>query len=197
MAYAGLADACTTASDWVLSPREALPKAEAAARRALEFDDGLAEAHSALAHAQLHEWKLADAGKEFTRALALNPNITSIYFGYAEYLSALGRQDQASAEIRKALKIDPLSAEILFLQGFPLYLKHDYEGDLAADRAAIKAHPDFWAPHHGERIRLSGRAPISRGHRRIRKGSRVGSGRHHQSVGSGRGPGAIGIARKP
>lgn len=119
MAYAGLADACTTASDWVLSPREALPKAEAAARRALEFDDGLAEAHSALAHAQLHEWKLADAGKEFTRALALNPNITSIYFGYAEYLSALGRQDQASAEIRKALKIAPLSAEMLFLQGFP------------------------------------------------------------------------------
>jgi Tfp pilus assembly protein PilF len=119
LAYAGLADAYTTASDWVLSPREALPKAEAAARRALEFDDGLAEAHSALAHAQLHEWKLADAGKEFTRALALNPNITSIYFGYAEYLSALGRQDQASAEIRKALKIAPLSAEMLFLQGFP------------------------------------------------------------------------------
>ncbi len=147
LAYAGLADAYTTASDWVLSPREALPKAEAAARRALEFDDGLAEAHGALAHAQLHEWKLADAGKEFARALALNPNITSIYFAYAEYLSALGRQDQASAEIRKALKIDPLSAEMLFLQGFPLYLKQDYEGDLAADRAAVTAHPEFWAPH--------------------------------------------------
>jgi TolB-like protein/DNA-binding winged helix-turn-helix (wHTH) protein/Tfp pilus assembly protein PilF len=147
LAYAGLADAYTTASDWVLSPREALPKAEAAARRALEFDDGLAEAHGALAHAHLHEWRMADAGKEFARALALNPNITSTYFAYAEYLSALGRQDQASAEIRKALKIDPLSVEILFLQGFPLYLQQDFEGDLAADRAAIRAHPDFWAPH--------------------------------------------------
>jgi len=147
LAYAGLADAYTTASDWVLSPREALPKAEAAARRALQFDDGLAEAHSALAHAQLHEWKLPDAGKEFARALALNPNITSIYFAYAEYLSALGRRDQASDEIRKALKIDPLSAELLFLLEFPPYLNHDFEGALAADRAAIKAHPDFWAPH--------------------------------------------------
>jgi TolB-like protein/DNA-binding winged helix-turn-helix (wHTH) protein/Tfp pilus assembly protein PilF len=147
LAYAGLADAYTTASDWVLSPREALPKAEAAARHALEFDDGLAEAHGALAHAQMHEWKLADAGKEFGRALALNPNITSVYFAYAEYLSALGKHDQAFSELQKALKIDPLSPEILFLLGFPLYLKQDYEGDLAADRAAIKAHPDFWAPH--------------------------------------------------
>ncbi|MGC9946573.1 MAG: winged helix-turn-helix domain-containing protein [Bryobacteraceae bacterium] len=147
LAYAGLADAYTTASDWVLSPREALPKAEAAARRALEFDDGLAEAHGALAHAQLHAWKLADAGKEFARALALNPNITSIYFAYAEYLSALGRHDAATAEIRKALKIDPPSPELLFLLEFPAYLKHDYEGALAGDRAAIKAHPAFWPPY--------------------------------------------------
>jgi eukaryotic-like serine/threonine-protein kinase len=147
LAYAGLADAYTTASDWVLSPREALPKAEAAARRALEFDDGLAEAHGALAHAEMHEWKLAEAGKEFARALALNPNITSVYFAYSEYLSALGKQDQASAEIRKGLKIDPLSPELLFMLEFPPCLAHDFEGALAADRAAIKAHPDFWPPH--------------------------------------------------
>jgi DNA-binding winged helix-turn-helix (wHTH) protein/TolB-like protein/Flp pilus assembly protein TadD len=147
LAYAGLADAYTTASDWVLSPREALPKAEAAARRALEFDDGLAEAHGALAHAELHEWKLAEAGKEFARALALNPKITSIYFAYSEYLSALGKQDQASAEIRKGLKIDPLSPELLFMLEFPPCIAHDFESALVADRAAIKAHPDFWPPH--------------------------------------------------
>jgi len=147
LAYAGLADAYTTASDWVLSPREALPKAEAAARHALEFDDGLAEAHGALAHAQMHEWKLAGAGEEFARGLALNPNMTSIYFAYAEYLAALGKYDQSSAELRKALKIDPLSAEILMLCGFPLYLKHDFEAALAANRAAMKAHPNFWAPY--------------------------------------------------
>lgn len=147
LAYAGLADAYTTASDWILAPREALPKAEAAARHALEFDDALAEAHGALAHAEFHQGKLVDAGKEFDRALALNPNITSVYFAYGEYLSMLGKEDQAHAVLQKALEIDPLSAEILWLVGFPLYLKRDYEGALAASRAAIKAHPDFWAPH--------------------------------------------------
>jgi DNA-binding winged helix-turn-helix (wHTH) protein/TolB-like protein/Flp pilus assembly protein TadD len=149
LAYAGLADAYTTASDWVLSPREAMPKAEAAARRALVFDDGLAEAYGALAHAQLHEWKLADAQKGFTRALALNPNITSIYFAYGEYLAALGKQDQAVTELRKALKIDPLSAEILLMLPFALYLKQDYAAADAADTAAIQAHPDFWALYMG------------------------------------------------
>jgi len=147
LAYAGLADAYTTASDWFLSPREALPKAEAAARRALQFDDDLAESHGALAHAQMHQWKLAEAGKEFARALALNPNITPLYFSYSEYLAALGQEDRSYAEIQKALKLDPLSQELLFLLGFPLYLKQDFDGARAADLAAIQAHPDFWAPH--------------------------------------------------
>lgn len=146
LAHAGLADAYTTASDWILSPREALPKAEAAARHALEFDEGLAEAHSALAHAEMHEWKLADAGKEFNRALALNQNITPIYFAYAEYLAALGRYDESTAQMQKALKIDPLSAEMLFLQGFPDYLRGNFDSAIVADNAAIKAHPDFWPP---------------------------------------------------
>ena len=149
LAYAGLADAYTTASDWVLPPREALAKAEAAARRALVFDDGLAEAHSALAHAEMHAWKLGDAGKEFTRALALNPNMTSVYFAYGEYLAALGKEDEAGVEFRKALKIDPLSAEILLMAPFALYLKHDYAAAEAADNVAIHAHPEFWAPYMG------------------------------------------------
>ena len=147
LAYAGLADAYTTASDWVLSPREALPKAEAAARRALEFDDEMEEAHAALAHAQLHEWKLAEAGKEFARALELNPNNAAVYFGYCEYLAAAGKQDQSYTELRKALVLDPLSAGNLFLLGFPLYLKHDFEGALAADREAMRVYPEFWGPH--------------------------------------------------
>jgi DNA-binding winged helix-turn-helix (wHTH) protein/TolB-like protein/Flp pilus assembly protein TadD len=147
LAYAGLADAYTTASDWLLSPREALPKAEAAARHALEFDDALAEAHSALAHAEFHQGKLTQAAGEFNRALALNPNITSVYFAYGEYLSMLGKEDQAYAVLQKGLRIDPLSAELLWLVGFPLYLKGDYSGALAASLTAIKIHPDFWAPH--------------------------------------------------
>ncbi|MGA2184826.1 MAG: winged helix-turn-helix domain-containing protein [Bryobacteraceae bacterium] len=147
LAWVGLADAYTTASDWVLPPRDALPKAEAAARKALSFDDSLGEAHGSLAHALMHEWKLAPAAGEFRRALALNPHDTSIYFAYGEYLSSLGRYDEAVAELNKALKIDPLSTEIQFMMGWPLYLKGDYQAQLDAGYRTIKTDPGFWGGH--------------------------------------------------
>jgi DNA-binding winged helix-turn-helix (wHTH) protein/TolB-like protein/tetratricopeptide (TPR) repeat protein len=147
LAYAGLADAYTTASEWVLPPREALPKAEAAARKALLFDDQLADAHAALAHALLHEWKLAASGQEFKRALSLNPNNTSFYFAYSEYLADTGKQDEAIAELNKALQLDPLSPEINSMPAWPLYLKRDYDGALAACLKTIKLHPDYWVVH--------------------------------------------------
>ena len=147
VAWAGLADAYTTSSDWVLSPREALPKAEAAARKALSFDDRLAEAHGSLAHALMHEWKLADAGVEFRRALSLTPNNTSIYFAYAEYLTALHRYDEAITELRKALKLDPLSPSMVAMLNWPMYLKGDYKGGLEASQEALRVDPDFWMPY--------------------------------------------------
>src|SRR5579884_74759 len=147
IAYAGLADAYTTASDWVLSPREALPKAEAASRKALAFDDRLAEAHSSLAHSLMHQWKLAPAGAEFDRALALNPNNTAIYFAYSEYLSALGKYDESIAALNKALQINPLSAEITALKAWPYYLKVDNQGAFDAGRQTLALDPDFWFGH--------------------------------------------------
>jgi DNA-binding winged helix-turn-helix (wHTH) protein/TolB-like protein len=101
LAYAGLADAYTTESDWLLPPREALPKAEAAARKALVFDNNLAEAHGALAHALLHEWRLAESDSEFHTALTLNPESVSTYFAYGEYLASIGRPDEAIRESQK------------------------------------------------------------------------------------------------
>lgn len=147
LAYAGLADAYTTASDWVLPPHEALAKAEAAARKALQFDDGLAEAHASLGHALMHQGQLAAAGKEFDRALSQNPNDTSIYFAYSEYLSATGQEDESIAELKKALEINPLSSEIMAMMGWPLELKHDYKRALEFEYQAIKVDPQFWMPH--------------------------------------------------
>ncbi len=143
LAYAGLADAYTTASEGSLSPREALPRAEAAARKALLFDDHLAEAHAALAHSLLHQWKLADAEKEFQRALALNPNNTEFYFTYAEYLTAMGRFDDAIAYGSKALKLDPLSLENYLMIAWANYLKHDYDAVLAAGYKAVQIESSF------------------------------------------------------
>ncbi|MBV8898219.1 MAG: protein kinase [Acidobacteriaceae bacterium] len=144
LAYAGLSDAYTTASDWVLPPREALSKAESASRRALSLDDNLAEAHASLGHALMHEWKLSAAGAEFHRALALSPNNTSIYFAYSEYLSATEHEDDAVAQLRRALEIDPQSAEITAFMGWPLYLKPDYQGALEAEDKAIRIDPNLW-----------------------------------------------------
>jgi DNA-binding winged helix-turn-helix (wHTH) protein/TolB-like protein/Tfp pilus assembly protein PilF len=146
LAYAGLADAWTTASDWLLPPREALPKADAAARKALSFDDQLAEAHGALAHALLHEWKLDESSQEFHTALALNPSNVSTYFAYAEYLGSTGKVDEAIAEMKKALTIDPLSPEINSFIGWDYYLKRDYGSCLASAQKAAQMFPGFWVP---------------------------------------------------
>jgi len=147
LAYAGLADAYTTESDWLLAPAEALPKAEAAARKALAFDPNLAEAHSALAHALLHEWRLPDAEREFHRALELNPGNVSTYFAYAEYLASIGQADQALAEMHKALALDPLSPEINSFVAWDYYLKRDYPTCLDASKKAVQMFPEFWLPH--------------------------------------------------
>jgi TolB-like protein/Tfp pilus assembly protein PilF len=147
LAYAGLADAYTTASDWILPPRDALPKAESAARKALVFDNQLAEGHAALAHALLHEWKLKASGQEFRRALSLNPNNTSFYFSYSEYLADTGKEDEAIAEMNRAVQLDPLSPEMNGFVAWPLYLKRDYNGALSACLKTIRLYPDYWVVH--------------------------------------------------
>jgi DNA-binding winged helix-turn-helix (wHTH) protein/TolB-like protein/Flp pilus assembly protein TadD len=147
LAYAGLADAYTTESDWLLPPREAMPKAETAARKALVFDDNLAEAHGALAHALLHEWRLSESEQEFHRALALNPQSVSTYFAYGEYLASIGRPDEAVAELEKALTIDPLSPEVNSFLAWDYYLMRDRERCLPAALKSIQMFPDFWLPH--------------------------------------------------
>src|SRR5205814_2915531 len=84
LAYAGLADAYTAASEWLLPPREALAKARAAAEKALALDDTLAEAHAALGHVFVHQFNPA-AEREFQRAMELNPNSVAAMFFYFEY----------------------------------------------------------------------------------------------------------------
>jgi TolB-like protein/DNA-binding winged helix-turn-helix (wHTH) protein len=147
LAYAGLADAWTTESDWLLAPREALPKADAAARKALAFDDQLAEAHAALAHALLHEWKLDESNREFHTALALNPSNVSVSYAYSEYLASTGQEDQAIATMKQALTLDPLSPEINSFIAWDYYLKRDYANCITSAQKATQMFPGFWLPH--------------------------------------------------
>jgi TolB-like protein/Flp pilus assembly protein TadD len=108
-AHSGLSDSyALLAAQAALSPKVAYPKAMAAAKRAVELDQTLAEAHTSLAHARLHTNDYTGAEQEFHRALELKPNYATAHHWYAEYLAAIGRHVEAIAAEKRALELDPL-----------------------------------------------------------------------------------------
>ncbi len=110
-AYSGIADAYTLLGyRGNLSAKEALSRGKAAALKALELDDTLAEAHASLAFiAETHEWDWPTAEREYKRALAFNPGYAAGHNWYAGYLMYIGRFDEGIAEARRARDLDPLS----------------------------------------------------------------------------------------
>jgi Tfp pilus assembly protein PilF len=109
-----------------LPPREAYPKAKAAARKALEIDDTLAEGHTSLAYALLISWEWDAAEEEFRRAIQLNPDYAQAHHFYGFELSARERADEALAQFRQALEADPLSLIINADYGWAFYCAHSY-----------------------------------------------------------------------
>ena len=109
LAYAGLAAAYYDQSTFFRAPLEVMPKAKAAAIKAIELDDSLAEAHASLGYVKLSfDWDWPGAEREFRRALELNPNLASGHAGYAHYLLTLGRSEEAIQELRELHNVDPL-----------------------------------------------------------------------------------------
>ena len=143
LAYAGLADAYLAIA--IRSPQEFDPKAKAAAQRALELDDNLAEAHVALGTVKAdfeYDWKGAE--QEFKRALALNSNYAEAHSWYAwTYLVPLGKSDQAIAEMKKALELDPFSRIDNTRFGLTYFYARKY--DLAQEQLdkAVRLNPGF------------------------------------------------------
>ncbi|HYL11379.1 MAG TPA: winged helix-turn-helix domain-containing protein [Candidatus Acidoferrales bacterium] len=110
VAYAGLADSYLTLLDvGHLPTSEATKQAKEAAGRALRADDTLAEAHCSLGHAHFHDFNWSGAGREFSRAIELNPNYANTHYYYCNYLVAVGRNDEAVAEAEWAQALDPMS----------------------------------------------------------------------------------------
>ena len=110
LAYAGLADVHTLMPIYAATaPRDEIPKALVAARKAVELDDTLAEAHTALANALAENVQFAPAEREFRRALELNPGYATAHQWFGETLLGLGRFQEAVDELRRAQELDPLS----------------------------------------------------------------------------------------
>jgi serine/threonine-protein kinase len=114
LAYSGLADAYALQGyRGHVSSKDALSQAKAAALKAVELDDAIAEAHASLAFiAQTHEWDWATAEREYKRALELNPGDARIHHWYAGYLTYMGRNEQGIAEAELARDLDPLSLPV-------------------------------------------------------------------------------------
>lgn len=144
-AYAGLADTYALMSTWnVVPPNEAMPKARAAALKALEIDEASAEAHTSLgliAEAYDYDWPRAE--KEFRRALELNPDYATAHQWYAECLAWQGRFDEAMVESERARQLDPLSLIISADQGTIYYQSRQYDRAIARARTILQMDPNF------------------------------------------------------
>jgi TolB-like protein/DNA-binding winged helix-turn-helix (wHTH) protein/Flp pilus assembly protein TadD len=151
-AYSGLADTFALLGDWqyaVMTPKEALPKAKAAAIKALELDSSLGEAHNSLAFClDGFDWDFDSAGKEFRRAIELNPGYATAHHWYAWHLSLLGRYDEAIAEMKKAQNLDPLSLIINADLAELLLLAHSYDESIQQSRRTIEMDPNFGLAHN-------------------------------------------------
>jgi TolB-like protein/class 3 adenylate cyclase/Flp pilus assembly protein TadD len=146
LAYAGLADAYAFLGlHRVIPPKDILPKAKAAAIKALEIDDTLAEAHTALAYVKtIYDWEWTGAEEDFKRAIELNPRNAPTHSYYSNYLAAMGRFEESMAEIKRAQELDPLSPIINVMVGYMAFLKRDYDVTVEQCRKTSDIEPDFF-----------------------------------------------------
>ena len=145
LAYAGIAYYYNLAVDFTIPPHDAMPKAKEAARKALDLDDTLAEAHSELGAALLfYDYDWAGSEREFRRALGLNPNYTTALEYDSWRLLAVGRVNESLARIREAEKLDPLSPEIASLAGWFSHFAHHYDDAVMESRKSLELDRDYW-----------------------------------------------------
>jgi eukaryotic-like serine/threonine-protein kinase len=130
-----------------LDPSEFTPKAEAAALKALELDETLADAHFALAFLKMNAWEWSAAEYEFKRAIELNPNLARAYIGYSGYLSRIGRHDEAITEIKRAKELDPLSPIVNGNYGLILYFAGRYDEAIRILRETLEFDQNFSFAH--------------------------------------------------
>ncbi len=131
----------------IVDPKEYRPKAEAAARKALELDANLADAHFALANLQLDAWNWTVAEAEYKRALELNPNLGDAHWYYSGYLVRIGRYDEAITEVKRARELDPLSLNNNAGVGYILFYARRYDEAIEALQRTLEIDSNYAVPY--------------------------------------------------
>ena len=150
LAFSGLADSYALLCDiGVERPVDEMPKAKAAAQKAVDADPALAEAYTSRAFVRLsYDWDWLGAQNDFQQALKLNPKYPTAHQWYASYLMQMGKFSLAKAEIEEAQKLDPLSPIISANNGLYSYYQHNYDDAIAKYKVMLRSDPDFWVARH-------------------------------------------------
>ena len=147
-AYAGLAFGWYGLSNIYLPPGQAMPRSRAAALKAIELDEGVAEAHSALGvEKTVYEWDWAGAEREFRRSLELNPGDAATHLWYAQYLVTAGRKAEVVAEGRRCLELNPLDLLASATVGWHLYYMREYPAAVSQLKSTLAMDSTFYMAH--------------------------------------------------
>jgi serine/threonine-protein kinase len=148
LAYAGIAEVWSNGAIFGVPPREAIPKAKAAALKAIELDSTLAEAHDMLARVRTWgEWDWAGAEPEFQRAIELKPNYPDARVFYSLFLTALGRPEEGMAQIERAVELDPFNFFFEWAFGWHLWAQRRYDDAIVQLRRSLRMEPNFLLAH--------------------------------------------------
>ncbi len=150
-AYAGLAETYMTFGApgiETLPPEEIMPKARAAAMKALKLDDLLAEAHAVLGYVKLtYDWDWIGAEREFKRAIELNPSYALAHFYYSLFFTIMGRHEEAITATKRALELDPLSLSINVVLGNQFFHARQYDQAIEHHIKTLEMNPNNWHSH--------------------------------------------------
>ena len=150
LAYAGLSDAYATLRSTYLPPHDVMPQARAAALKAIELDDSLAQGHLALGIVKLYyEYDWDGATREFRRAIELNPGLAAAHSNYATTLAANGKFAEAVTAGDRAIELDPVSVPVLTDVAWADYLGRRYTQAIERAGRAIELDPAYWLAYAG------------------------------------------------
>ena len=150
LAFSGLADSYALLCDiGAARPIDEMPKAKAAAQKAVDADPSLAEAYTSRAFVRLsYDWDWVGAENDFQQALKLNSKYPTAHQWYASYLMQMGKFNRAKDEIEQAYNLDPLSPIISSNAGLYSYYEHNYDDAISKYKLTLQTDPEFWVARH-------------------------------------------------